>query len=116
MSDRANQNRPASGVKFSRREVLKVGEKYPFKILLIEPKERRMSLGLLSAVVLFLAALALSLIHAQEAARKAPPTRADNVKEMLHGVEVVDPCRWLEDQNSPENRAWIDAQRTLPTS
>ncbi len=39
-----------------------------------------------------------------------PPTRADNVKEVLHGVEVVDPYRWLEDQNAPETRAWIDAQ------
>lgn len=39
-----------------------------------------------------------------------PPTRTDNVKDVLHGVEVVDPYRWLEDQNSPETRAWIDAQ------
>ena len=42
---------------------------------------------------------------------KPPPvTRTDNVKEMLHGVEIVDPYRWLEDQESPETRTWIDAQ------
>ncbi|MGO9262297.1 MAG: prolyl oligopeptidase family serine peptidase [Bryobacteraceae bacterium] len=29
---------------------------------------------------------------------------------MLHGTAIVDPYRWLEDQNSPETRAWIDAQ------
>jgi prolyl oligopeptidase len=29
---------------------------------------------------------------------------------MLHGVEIADPYRWLEDQQSPETRAWIDAQ------
>ncbi len=40
----------------------------------------------------------------------APKTRTDNVKELLHGVEVVDPYRWLEDQRSPETRAWIAAQ------
>jgi prolyl oligopeptidase len=42
---------------------------------------------------------------------KAPPkTRTDNVKETLHGVEIVDAYRWLEDQNSAETRAWIDAE------
>jgi prolyl oligopeptidase len=42
---------------------------------------------------------------------KEPPiTRQDNVKEILHGVEIVDPYRWLEDQNGPETRDWIDAQ------
>ena len=39
-----------------------------------------------------------------------PPTRVDNVKEILHGVTLVDPYRWLEDQQAPETRAWIDAQ------
>ena len=41
----------------------------------------------------------------------APPaTRRDDVQEVLHGVTLVDPYRWLEDQNAPETRAWIDAQ------
>jgi prolyl oligopeptidase len=40
----------------------------------------------------------------------APSTRRDDVKETLHGVEIVDPYRWLEDQNDPETRAWIEAQ------
>jgi prolyl oligopeptidase len=39
-----------------------------------------------------------------------PPTRVETVKETLHGVMIADPYRWLEDQNSPETRAWIDAQ------
>ena len=33
---------------------------------------------------------------------KAPETRKDNFKENLHGVEIVDPFRWLEDQESVE--------------
>ena len=40
----------------------------------------------------------------------APLTRRDDVKETLHGVVIVDPYRWLEDQNAPETRAWIEAQ------
>jgi len=46
------------------------------------------------------------------AAKVAPPpvTRRDDAKETLHGVTIVDPYRWLEDQNAPETRAWIDAQ------
>ena len=30
--------------------------------------------------------------------------------ETLHGVAITDPYRWLEDQNSPETRTWLDAQ------
>ena len=41
----------------------------------------------------------------------APPhTQAEPVTETLHGVEVTDPYRWLEDQNSPRTRAWIEEQ------
>ena len=39
-----------------------------------------------------------------------PATRTDNVVDLLHGVEVPDPYRWLEDQESAETRTWIDAQ------
>ena len=47
---------------------------------------------------------------AAELAGTTPVTRKDNVKETLHGVEIVDPHRWLEDQKSSETREWIDAQ------
>ena len=30
--------------------------------------------------------------------------------EVLHGVPVTDPYRWLEDQESPRTREWISAQ------
>jgi len=39
-----------------------------------------------------------------------PKTEVSEVKETIHGVEIVDPYRWLEDQNSPQTRAWIDAE------
>lgn len=54
---------------------------------------------------------ATATVWAKRQSSKNPPkTRRDNVKEILHGVEVVDPYRWLEDQWSQETRAWIDAQ------
>lgn len=40
----------------------------------------------------------------------APPTRREDVVDILHGVEVPDPYRWLEAQQSSETRAWIDSQ------
>ncbi|MCU1231839.1 MAG: prolyl oligopeptidase, partial [Acidobacteria bacterium] len=39
-----------------------------------------------------------------------PVTAARPVVETLHGVSVTDPYRWLEDQQSPETRAWIEQQ------
>jgi prolyl oligopeptidase len=48
---------------------------------------------------------------------KAPPsTRVDNVTETIHGVTITDPYRWLEDQNSPDTRAWINAQNDYTRS
>ena len=41
---------------------------------------------------------------------RPPMTMTDPVKDDYHGVEVIDPYRWLEDQQSPATRAWIDAQ------
>jgi prolyl oligopeptidase len=62
--------------------------------------------------------LSLLIIVALDAQKIPTPlsTRTDNVKEVMHGVEVVDPYRWLEDQNSPETRAWIKAQNDYTES
>src|SRR4051794_31205854 len=47
---------------------------------------------------------------------KAPDKPVEKVKEVLHGVELVDPYRWLEDQNSPRTRAWIASQNEYTQS
>ncbi len=41
---------------------------------------------------------------------KYPNTRKEAVKDVLHGVELVDNYRWLEDNNSEEVKAWDKAQ------
>jgi prolyl oligopeptidase len=45
-----------------------------------------------------------------------PHSTVQPVTDILHGVPVTDPYRWLEDQNSPETRAWIEAQTTYARS
>ena len=37
-------------------------------------------------------------------------TRRDDLVEVVHGVAIADPFRWLEDGESEEVRAWDDAQ------
>ncbi|MET0904349.1 MAG: S9 family peptidase, partial [Acidimicrobiales bacterium] len=39
-----------------------------------------------------------------------PATRADGPTEVLHGIEVADPYRWLDDGSSSEVRAWTTSQ------
>ena len=39
-----------------------------------------------------------------------PPTRRDDVVDVLHDVEVPDPFRWLEAGDDPATRAWVGAQ------
>ncbi|HEX7151783.1 MAG TPA: prolyl oligopeptidase family serine peptidase [Thermoanaerobaculia bacterium] len=61
----------------------------------------------------FLPVLLLLAACASTANRRIPappPTETRLVTETMHGVTITDPYRWLEEQNAPETRAWIDAQ------
>ena len=42
-----------------------------------------------------------------------PPTRREAVTDTLHGKQVEDPYRWLEDEKSPEVQAWMEAQQRV---
>jgi len=47
----------------------------------------------------------------------APPVSpVEAVTEILHGVPVTDPYRWLEDQDSPRTREWLLAQHEYARS
>ncbi|MGH9861461.1 MAG: prolyl oligopeptidase family serine peptidase, partial [Candidatus Acidiferrales bacterium] len=65
---------------------------------------------------LLLALLVAGVALAQNGPLTPPETRTDNVKDVLHGVELVDPYRWLEDQEASETRAWIDKQNAYTRS
>jgi prolyl oligopeptidase len=62
------------------------------------------------AVVPVLAVVVLSCAERETSREPYPETRIDTVVDTLHGVAVADPYRWLEDRESPETRAWINAQ------
>jgi prolyl oligopeptidase len=42
-----------------------------------------------------------------------PPTRVEPVKTTLHGVEITDPFRWLEEATTPAVQEWMKAQDTF---
>jgi prolyl oligopeptidase len=45
-----------------------------------------------------------------------PETRKQPVKDVYHGVEVIDDYRWLEDGNDSRVREWSDAQNAYARS
>ncbi len=69
-----------------------------------------------------------TFVAAQVVAQQVPPppgSKVEPVKETIHGVEIVDPYRWLEGDNSnpermgqvtPEVAAWTDAQNAYTRS
>ena len=64
-----------------------------------------------------LSVASLALFNACSAPHSPPPsTKRVEVKDTLHGVELTDPYRWLEDQESSETRQWIDAQNAYAES
>src|SRR6478672_2838420 len=39
-----------------------------------------------------------------------PRSKIDPVVDLMHGIEVPDPYRWLEQQDAPQTRKWVEDQ------
>src|SRR5437879_2386390 len=42
-----------------------------------------------------------------------PPASKGDVVDDYHGTKVADPYRWLEDVDSPDTRAWVEAENRV---
>jgi prolyl oligopeptidase len=68
----------------------------------------------LCTAALLLTGAATALCAANPAEPLTYPTaRRSAQSEEFHGIKVEDPYRWMEDIDSPETRAWVDAQSKL---
>ena len=52
-----------------------------------------------------------SMLHADPV--EYPETKKGDVVETYHGQRIADPYRWLEDDNSAETKAWVEAQNKV---
>ena len=76
----------------------------------------RTSRRILISVFIFVASYVLAQAPDATAPARPPKTEIKEVKETLYGVDIIDSYRWLEEQNSPETRSWIDAQNAYTDS
>ena len=53
---------------------------------------------------------------AQAQTLQYPAARRSDVVDDYHGTRVPDPYRWLEDPDSPESQAWIEAENRLTSA
>ena len=86
-----------------------------------EPRSRRTPAGLAAII---LAASMMNLPAAPANADDPSPATADkrfhypeaargDQVDDYHGTKVADPYRWLEDANSPETHAWVEAENKV---
>jgi prolyl oligopeptidase len=67
----------------------------------------------ITGFLILLAAAALSAAAAEAPQLKYPPSKKTDIVDEYHGVNVPDPYRWLEDLNSLETKAWVEAENTV---
>jgi prolyl oligopeptidase len=61
-------------------------------------------------LVAFTVCTAFNGFSAERSAFNYPETRRIDQIDDYHGTKIADPYRWLEDDNSPQTKAWVEAQ------
>ncbi len=74
--------------------------------------KKRLFVTLMILVCLVVVAVATSTILAQQQ-NEYPKTRKIDHVDTYFGTKVSDPYRWLEDDNSAETAAWVEAQNKV---
>ena len=82
----------------------------PYRSLHIAPRLRAVRDGARATQAVLLAVATVLAAAACSPYPSPPDTARDPVVDTLHGVAIADDYRWLEDQDSPETRAWIAEQ------
>lgn len=60
-----------------------------------------------------LLAITLASLSARELKLPYPDSKPGDTVDLLHGVKVPDPYRWLEDLNSTDTASWVKSQNDL---
>jgi prolyl oligopeptidase len=71
---------------------------------------------MLSTFVVLSGILALAVYAGSQEKLTYPVAKKVAQVDDYHGTKVADPYRWLEDPDSPDSRAWIDAENKLTFS
>ncbi len=61
--------------------------------------------------MLMTCAATIAMVHGTEITYPKTP-HGDTVDD-YHGTKIADPFRWLEDDNSPETKAWVEAENRV---